>query len=90
MTNDYALPHGRANAPFAAERGFIDKVIEPAQTGSKLIRALALLENKRDQTRPRSTGTFRCDQMIDIKLACLTLNGSATSFFGLGGRLGIP
>ena len=48
---DYALPYGRATAPFvAAERGFIDEVIEPAQTRPKLIRALELLENKRHES----------------------------------------
>ena len=35
------LSNGRATAPFvAAERGFIYEVIEPAQTRSKLIRAV--------------------------------------------------
>src|ERR1700716_1897208 len=36
----------------AAERGFIDEVIEPALTRPKLIRALSLLENKRDTNPP--------------------------------------
>jgi propionyl-CoA carboxylase beta chain len=36
----------------AAERGYVDAVIEPAQTRPKLIRALRSLENKRD-TNPR-------------------------------------
>jgi len=53
-----ALRHGRATAPFAAERGFIDEVIEPAQTRPKLIRALALLENKRDQNPPKKHGNI--------------------------------
>jgi propionyl-CoA carboxylase beta chain len=35
-----------ANPYRAAERGFIDEVIEPAQTRSKLIRAFKMLENK--------------------------------------------
>jgi propionyl-CoA carboxylase beta chain len=30
----------------AAERGFIDEVIEPAETRRKLIKAFAMLENK--------------------------------------------
>ncbi len=42
----------------AAERGFIDEVIEPAQTRPKLIRALALLENKRDTNPPRKHGNI--------------------------------
>ena len=41
-----------ANPYVAAERGFVDEVIEPAQTRRKLIRALNLLEHKRD-TNPR-------------------------------------
>ncbi|HEY3025056.1 MAG TPA: acyl-CoA carboxylase subunit beta [Pyrinomonadaceae bacterium] len=42
----------------AAERGFIDEVIEPAQTRPKLIRALSLLENKRDTNPPRKHGNI--------------------------------
>jgi propionyl-CoA carboxylase beta chain len=42
----------------AAERGFIDEVIEPSPTGPKLIRALALLENKRDQNPPKKHGNI--------------------------------
>jgi propionyl-CoA carboxylase beta chain len=41
-----------ANPYVAAERGYIDGVIEPAQTRAKLITALRSLENKRD-TNPR-------------------------------------
>jgi propionyl-CoA carboxylase beta chain len=42
----------------AAERGFIDEVIEPSQTRPKLIRALALLENKRDSNPPKKHGNI--------------------------------
>jgi len=35
-----------ANPYRAAERGFVDEIIEPAQTRSKLIRAFKMLENK--------------------------------------------
>jgi propionyl-CoA carboxylase beta chain len=42
----------------AAERGFVDEVIEPAQTRAKLIRALSLLENKRDQNPPKKHGNI--------------------------------
>jgi propionyl-CoA carboxylase beta chain len=42
----------------AAERGFIDEVIEPKYTRRKLIRALRLLENKRDQNPPRKHGNI--------------------------------
>jgi propionyl-CoA carboxylase beta chain len=41
-----------ANPFIAAERGFIDAVIEPRETRPKLIRALQMLENKVD-TMPR-------------------------------------
>ncbi|HXO04509.1 MAG TPA: carboxyl transferase domain-containing protein, partial [Candidatus Sulfotelmatobacter sp.] len=41
-----------ANPYVAAERGYVDAIIEPAQTRAKLITALRSLENKRD-TNPR-------------------------------------
>jgi propionyl-CoA carboxylase beta chain len=41
-----------ANPYLAAERGFIDEVIEPRETRRKLIRSFAMLENK-VQKRPR-------------------------------------
>jgi propionyl-CoA carboxylase beta chain len=41
-----------ANPYAAAERGYVDEVIEPALTRAKLIAALRLLETKRD-TNPR-------------------------------------
>jgi propionyl-CoA carboxylase beta chain len=41
-----------ANPYVAAERGYVDAIIEPAQTRPKLITALRSLENKRD-TMPR-------------------------------------
>jgi len=47
-----------ANPYVAAERGFIDEVIEPAQTRPKLIRALELLENKRDTNPPKKHGNI--------------------------------
>jgi propionyl-CoA carboxylase beta chain len=47
-----------ANPYVAAERGFIDEIIEPSQTRPKLIRALALLENKRDTNPPRKHGNI--------------------------------
>lgn len=47
-----------ANPYVAAERGFVDEVIEPAQTRPKLIRALSLLENKRDKNPPRKHGNI--------------------------------
>ena len=47
-----------ANPYVAAERGFIDEVIEPAQTRPKLIRALSLLDNKRDTNPPKKHGNI--------------------------------
>ncbi|MGI8733161.1 MAG: acyl-CoA carboxylase subunit beta [Pyrinomonadaceae bacterium] len=47
-----------ANPYVAAERGFVDEVIEPAQTRPKLIRALRLLENKRDTNPPKKHGNI--------------------------------
>jgi propionyl-CoA carboxylase beta chain len=47
-----------ANPYVAAERGFIDEVIEPAETRPKLIRALALLENKRETNPPKKHGNI--------------------------------
>jgi propionyl-CoA carboxylase beta subunit len=42
----------------AAERGFVDEVIEPSETRPKLIRALSLLENKRDTNPPKKHGNI--------------------------------
>jgi propionyl-CoA carboxylase beta chain len=42
----------------AAERGFVDEVIEPSVTRSKVIGALSLLENKRDTNPPRKHGNI--------------------------------
>jgi propionyl-CoA carboxylase beta chain len=47
-----------ANPYVAAERGFIDEIIEPALTRRKLISALALLENKRDTNPPKKHGNI--------------------------------
>jgi propionyl-CoA carboxylase beta chain len=47
-----------ANPYIAAERGYIDGVVEPAQTRSKLINALRLLQNKRDSNPPRKHGNI--------------------------------
>ena len=42
----------------AAERGFIDEVIEPRFTRPKLIKALELLDTKRDQNPPKKHGNI--------------------------------
>ena len=45
-----------ANPYLAADRGYIDEVIEPRDTRRKLIDALKMLDTKRIRTHPRSTG----------------------------------
>jgi propionyl-CoA carboxylase beta subunit len=47
-----------ANPYIAAERGFIDEVIEPRLTRSKLITALQALANKRDKNPPKKHGNI--------------------------------
>jgi propionyl-CoA carboxylase beta subunit len=47
-----------ANPYVAAERGFIDAVIEPEQTRAKLIAALRSLENKRDLSPRKKHGNI--------------------------------
>ncbi len=47
-----------ANPYIAAERGYIDEVIEPRFTRPKLIRALELLKNKRDTNPPKKHGNI--------------------------------
>jgi len=47
-----------ANPFIAAERGFVDDVIEPRQTRPKLIRALRLLENKTDSSPRKKHGNI--------------------------------
>jgi propionyl-CoA carboxylase beta chain len=47
-----------ANPWVAAERGYVDEVIEPALTRRKLIAALRVMENKRDSNPPRKHGNI--------------------------------
>jgi propionyl-CoA carboxylase beta chain len=47
-----------ANPYVAAERGFIDEVIQPRQTRPKLIAALAALETKRDRNPSKKHGNI--------------------------------
>ncbi len=47
-----------ANPYIAAEKGFIDEIIEPSCTRPKLIRALSLLQNKRDTNPPKKHGNI--------------------------------
>jgi propionyl-CoA carboxylase beta chain len=47
-----------ANPYVAADRGFIDEVIEPRQTRRKLIAGLAMASTKRDQNPPKKHGNI--------------------------------
>ncbi len=47
-----------ANPYNAAERGFVDDIIEPSQTRFRLIRALEMLANKKDSIPPRKHGNM--------------------------------
>jgi propionyl-CoA carboxylase beta chain len=47
-----------ANPNVAAERGFVDEIIEPQYTRPKLINALRMLETKKDSNPPRKHGNI--------------------------------
>lgn len=47
-----------ANPYIAAEKGYVDEVIEPKFTRPKLIASLRMLENKRDQNPPKKHGNI--------------------------------
>ena len=47
-----------ANPYVAAERGFLDAVIQPRDTRKKLIQALEMLQNKRDKNPPKKHGNI--------------------------------
>jgi len=47
-----------ANPYVAAERGYIDAVIQPRETRKKLIQALEMLETKRDKNPPKKHGNI--------------------------------
>jgi acetyl-CoA carboxylase carboxyltransferase component len=47
-----------ANPYVAAARGYIDDVIEPHETRSRLINALEMLQNKRDSNPPKKHGNI--------------------------------
>ncbi len=42
----------------AAERGFVDEVIEPRQTRRKIIAGLDMTRNKRDKNPPKKHGNI--------------------------------
>jgi acetyl-CoA carboxylase carboxyltransferase component len=47
-----------ANPYIAAERGFIDDIIEPRDTRARLINGLEVFQNKRDENPPRKHGNI--------------------------------
>jgi propionyl-CoA carboxylase beta chain len=47
-----------ANPYVAAERGYVDAVIEPRETRKRLIQALEMLETKRDKNPPKKHGNI--------------------------------
>jgi propionyl-CoA carboxylase beta chain len=47
-----------ANPYVAAERGYIDEVIEPQETRPKLIKALRSLRTKRETNPPKKHGNI--------------------------------
>jgi acetyl-CoA carboxylase carboxyltransferase component len=47
-----------ANPYIAAQKGYVDDVIEPADTRRRLIKALELLKTKRDKNPPRKHGNL--------------------------------
>lgn len=47
-----------ANPYVAAERGYIDDIIEPAQTRPRIIRAMNMLATKRDSNPPKKHGNI--------------------------------
>jgi acetyl-CoA/propionyl-CoA carboxylase carboxyl transferase subunit len=48
-----------ANPYSAAERGYVDDVIEPAETRQRLIRDLGVLERKRAEGPPKDHGNIQ-------------------------------
>ncbi len=47
-----------SNPYIAAEKGYVDAVIEPSATRPRLIQALEILKSKRDRTPPRKHGNI--------------------------------
>jgi len=47
-----------ANPYIAAERGYVDEIIEPRFTRRKVINAFAMLRNKRDKNPPKKHGNI--------------------------------
>jgi acetyl-CoA carboxylase carboxyltransferase component len=56
LVEDY---RSRFASPYiAAERGFIDDIIEPRDTRARLINALQVFQNKRDENPPKKHGNI--------------------------------
>ena len=53
-----------ANPYLAAERGFVDEVINPRDTRRKLIKGFAMLENKAKKLPKKSMGIFLYNLML--------------------------
>ena len=72
-----------ANPFVAAERGFVDEVIQPRSTRKRVARAFASLRNKKAQNPWKSTTTFR------YKMTWMTsdINGEYISGAALAGAL---
>jgi len=47
-----------ANPYIAAERGFVDAVIQPSETRKRVIQAFAMLATKRDKNPPKKHGNI--------------------------------
>jgi acetyl-CoA carboxylase carboxyltransferase component len=56
LTNDYREKF--ANPYVAAERGYLDDIIEPCETRPRLINALEMLKNKRDSNPSKKHGNI--------------------------------
>ena len=56
LANDYR--EKLANPYIAAERGYIDDVIEPRETRARLINGLEVFQNKRDNNPPKKHGNI--------------------------------
>ncbi|GAC1538833.1 MAG: hypothetical protein NVS3B12_24450 [Acidimicrobiales bacterium] len=54
LTDDYTERY--ANPYAAAERGYVDDVIDPADTRAVLVRSLAMLRSKREDLPKRKHG----------------------------------
>ena len=56
LVNEYE--ENLMNPYIAASRGYIDDVIEPSKTRTKIIKALRMLENKRETLPPKKHGSI--------------------------------